>query len=509
MNTTAFKAIFAGILSCFIIYPEHIRAQEPGTIPWTPKSSGDLRAATISVPSKYSSIALDPSVHKVNVPEGWTASVFFAGSRLGKPRFMSWGPDSVLFVANMNAGNVLALPDVNRDGIADTMIVAAGGFSYGHDVRFWGDTMYVCQEAGIVKLWRSDKSSYVFNNRVTVVDKSSQPNQTGGNHRTRTLVVDTLRRKFVVSVGSRGNADRELNRAIIEEYEFDGSGRHTVATGVRNAVGLTLHPRTGAIWANNNGSDNQGNDVPPEWVDIVRDGGFYGYPYAYHYQRYFTFTGDYQDLLPITRADSMLVQSMVPPAALVTSHCAPMALVFTDFTPIEEHRYGAFMAMRGSWNRNPLSGAKIVFLEFDNDADTIANVVRDFCTGFINDTTNVATRWGRPVGLAVSADGSVFVSVDEGKQMILKLTPPKGVASVRGTTEVQPVVYPNPANENITIECGPSLGRIRMVSALGNVVIDVPLEHRSVTIDTRNLPSGMYTLHVPGYSAPTNVVVVH
>ena len=82
-------------------------------------------------------------------------------------------------------------------------------------------------------------------------------------------------------------ADRESTRALIEEFEWDGTGRRTYASGVRNAVGMTLHPRTGKLWANNNGSDRQGNNIPPEWVDIVRDQGFYGYPVAYNHQVWF------------------------------------------------------------------------------------------------------------------------------------------------------------------------------------------------------------------------------
>ncbi|MBC8124445.1 MAG: PQQ-dependent sugar dehydrogenase, partial [Candidatus Kapabacteria bacterium] len=363
-----------------LVAPLTVTGQEPGTIPWTPKDGGDLVRNTITVHPKYAALALSPTQNQVSIPRGWTASVFFAGSALDKGRFMSWGPDSVLFVANMNRGNILALPDVNRDGIADTSIVAAQGFSTGHDVRFWRDTMFVSQESGVVKLWRTDPTKYVYDQRQIIIDKASQVNQIGGNHRTRTLVIDTIRMKLYVSVGSRGNADRESNRALIEEYEMDGSGRRVFTQGTRNAVGMTLHPRTGKLWANNNGSDNQGNNVPPEWVDIVRDGGFYGYPFAYHFRRWYSFAGDYSDLLPITQADTSMLQKMTAPAALVDAHCAPMALVFTENNARAEHQYGAFMAMRGSWNRNPPSGAKIVFLAFDNDQDTIANSVRDFCT---------------------------------------------------------------------------------------------------------------------------------
>ena len=493
-------------LLCLLTLPTLIApliafGQEPGTIPWTPKDGGDLVQNSISVPSKFSALTLSPTLNQVSIPRGWTASVFFAGAALDKGRFMSWGPDSVLFVANMNRGNILALPDADGDGIADTSIVAAQGFSTGHDVRFWRDTMFVSQESGVVKLWRTDLSKYVYDQRQIIIDKAVQPNQIGGNHRTRTLVLDTIRMKLFLSVGSRGNADRESNRGLIEEYEMDGSGGRVYALGTRNAVGMTLHPRTGKLWANNNGSDNQGNNVPPEWVDIVRDGGFYGYPFAYHFRRFYPFTGDYSDLLPITQADTALIQRMAAPAALVDAHCAPMSLVFTENGARPEHQYGAFMAMRGSWNRNPPSGAKIVFLAFDNDQDTIANSVRDFCTGFITDTTNIGSRWARPVGLAVSAGGSVFITSDDTKQFILKVTPPR-TTDVLDEDRSSFEMYPNPAGEFVECEMLSSGSTIRVYNGLGKIIDESAVASDRVRFNTSAWPNGTYIFSSGSMSHP-------
>jgi len=462
-------------------------------IPWTPKDRTDLVAVSIEVPARFSSLGLNPSQHVVRLPKGWSASVFAAGQMFNKPRFMAWGPNSTLFVANMNGNNILAMPDKDRDGVADTIIVAAKGFSLGHDVRFWRDTMFVCQEAGVVKLWRSDTSTLVYDKRVTVVDKASQPNQTGGGHRTRTLVVDTLAMKLYVSVGSKGNADREADRACIEEYNYDGTGRRIYADGVRNAVGMTLHPRTGRVWANNNGSDNQGNNIPPEWVDIVRESGFYGYPIGYHVGNWFPFTGDYQDLRPHTAKDSASMNRMAAPAALVDAHSAPMALVFTDPGVTPGYDNGAFMAMRGSWNRTPPSGAKIIFLRFDSDQDTIANVVEDFCTGFITDTNNAATRWARPVGLALGADGSVYVSIDDGKQSIIKFTPP-AVSGIGDAPGQGAVLHPNPAADAVSLSLTDHVYKISVMNYQGSMqyLHHVELGERTHRIDLSTWPSGAY-----------------
>jgi glucose/arabinose dehydrogenase len=483
-------------------------AQEPGSIPWTPKVSGGLVSTAIAVPERFRAIAIDSEKQRLNIPVGWTASVFAAGTELLKPRFMAWGPDSVLFVANMNRNNILALPDRNRDGIADTVVIAARGFTTGHDVRFWRDTMFVAQEASVVKLWRSDPATLIFDQRVTVIDKSSQPNQIGGGHRTRTLVVDTNAMKLYVSVGSRGNADRETNRAVIEEYNYDGSGRRVFASGVRNAVGMTLHPRTGMLWANNNGSDNQGNNIPPEWVDIVREEGFYGYPFAYHFRRIFNLTGEYGDLLPLTRNDTLALARMQPPAALVDAHSAPMALVFVEQTPIATHRYSAFMALRGSWNRTPPSGAKIVRLEFDSDEDTIANAVHDFCTGFITDTNDAATRWGRPVGLALAADGSVYISSDDIKNMIIKLTPPRVTSVGDDATMPLPTVTPNPASTSVRIDNVAPGDHVSIVDLQGNTVLEESVTSDRVTVSVATLATGVYAVRTTGVRRTVTVPLV-
>ncbi len=488
-----------------------LAAQAQNTIPWTPVRKGDLRQVSIAVPQRYSSIALNPALHYVRLPDGWTASVFAAGSAFNKPRFMSWGPKGTLFVANMNGNNILALPDADSDGIADTVIIAARGFSLGHDVRFWRDTMFVSQEAGVVKLWRSDTSTMIYDKRITVIDKAAQPNQTGGGHRTRTLVIDTNAMKLYVSVGSRGNADRESDRACIEQYNYDGTDRRTYASGARNSVGMTLHPRTGKLWANNNGSDNQGNNIPPEWVDIVRDGGFYGYPIGYHYRNWYPFTGDYQDLKPHTKADSMNMLHMEMPAALVEAHSAPMALVFSQEGMPAGYESGAFMALRGSWNRTPPSGAKIVYLRFDDDQDTIANEVEDFCTGFIRDTNSADTRWARPVGLALSTEGSVFVSLDDGKQCILKLTPPK-VSSVSTSNRQQFELWPNPAQQYVSVRLFEAPLQVHVVDVHGVVMYseeNVNAATHQVRVPVDGWPAGAYCVAVrttKGISARTLII---
>ncbi len=469
-----------------------VRAQ--GDIPWTPVVDTGLVRTTITVPPQFAGLGLDPQRHVVFIPRGWTAHVYFAGSALDKPRFLDWGPDSVLYVADMDRNAVYALPDLDGDGVADEAVIAARTTAVCGDVKFYRDTMYTAAEAGVVRRWRSAGIGYNYDQSTIVVNKTQQPDQTGGNHRTRTVVLDSVHGKLYLSVGSRGNADREPTRAVIEEYAWDGSDRTVYARGVRNAVGMTLHPRTGVLWANNNGSDLQGDNIPPEWIDIVRPNGFYGYPIAYHQQNWFNFSAPgYSDLLPITASDSSDVNAMVPPAALVWAHCAPMELEWSHPGMPDRWKNGLFVVLRGSWNRSPVSGAKVVFLEFDSDQDTIANAVHEFCTGFIIDSNRVDTRWARPVGMALAADGSVYISSDDLHAFILKLTPPTPVSVDEGSVGyIDLHAVPNPADDHVTITAPVSSGTVEVIDGQGRVMLQGALQDHAATIPTSSLPTGVY-----------------
>ena len=411
-----------GIMISLMFLASHSFAQSlPASVHMTPIKKTALSRVDIAVPEKFKTAFTQN--HTLNVPPGYTAQVYYAG-RLNKPRFFAWGPDSVLFVANKTSGEIIALPDRNRDGIADTAIVAASGFHLSHDLAFYNGAMYVAEERRVVKCTDPDIQGVYRTKSVFIDNIMEGARQPGGGHDTRTIVFDPLKKKMYLSIGSSCNVCREEYRALIEEFNDDGSGRRPYATGIRNAVGMTLH--NGLLWAVNNGSDWQGDDIPPEWFDVVRDGGFYGHPFAYAHGVYFDFNAhqEYHDLLPLTDEDSARVRSMVPPAALVQAHSAPMAIVFSNASFPEQFRYGAFVAYRGSWNRTLRTGYKIVFMKLRHDGDTTVQYVTDVVTGFQKDGGNsYADIWGRPVGLAVDQRGNLYVGSDDITQCILIVSP--------------------------------------------------------------------------------------
>jgi hypothetical protein len=272
---------------------------------------------------------------------------------------------------------------------------------------------------------------------------------------------------------------------------------------------MAMHPVTNRLWANNNGSDQQGNEIPPEWIDIVRENGFYGHPFVYGIGTWFNFnTGGYESLLPITATDSAKVATLVPPAALIRAHSAPMALQFLNSKFGEELQQGFLSALRGSWNTtNPrdFRGYKVIYGHLSSAQDTTVDYVADFCSGFITDTIN-RVFWGRPVGMAIDADGKVYISSDEGNRIILVMTPEPDVT---GVTEEKIVlssatVYPNPAKSNITLAISLSQSAnvtISVYDITGKQIIFVPNQWldagtHNLDFDVDDLAGGLYVVKI-------------
>lgn len=460
----------------------------------TPINQVPLQTVDVQVPQKFRTTM--PSNYKVQLPNGWQARIFYAGG-LAKPRFLAFDGKGVLHVADYNNGKVYALPDKDNDGIADTVITAADNFTLSHDVKFYNGNMYVTEERKVWKLSDADGNG-VYEQRVIFIDGIAEgAAQPGGGHRTRTITFDSLNQKVYLSIGSLCNVCREDFRAVIEEYNIDGTGKRIFATGVRNAVGMTMHPVTHRLWANNNGSDRQGSQIPPEWFDIVRDGGFYGYPFAYGNKTYFNFNAhpDYQAMLPITAVDSAKVDRMVFPAAQLEAHSAPMALTFLNNKFPQPMLNGMITALRGSWDSpQDYRGYKLSYIHFSSAIDTTADYTNDFCSGFLTDTVN-RVFWARPVGLAINERGSVFMSSDEGNRFIMEIyqtNPPSGLNELK--REYNFTLFPNPANNLMMVKSETPLHSITIFDAQGKLVGEYNTEHSTEwSIDTSIYAAGLYS----------------
>jgi glucose/arabinose dehydrogenase len=231
----------------------------------------------------------------------------------------------------------------------------------------------------------------------------------GYNHWTRNVIFNPAGTKMYVTVGSSTNAtpEQDARRAAIHEYNPDGSGHRVFASGLRNPVGLAYFPGSNTLWTTVNERDHLGDDLVPDFMTSVRDGGFYGWPYSY--------IGSHIDPT-VTPQRPDLVAAAQTPDVLLPSHSAALGLLFyTGSQFSREFANSAFVALHGSINRSKLSGFRVVRVPFDGGKPS--GPPEDFLSGFIARDDDQKEVWGRPVGLLQMPDGSLLVSDDGGNRV--------------------------------------------------------------------------------------------
>ncbi len=313
---------------------------------------------------------------ELHAPPGFQVATF---AHVSDARFMAVGPDGAVYVSEPELGQVLRLVDTGR-GVADSIIVFASGLDGPHGLAFHGGALYIAGHTGVVRIAGGTRT--VLNHYTG-----------GGGHTTRTIVFggppDSA---MYVSIGSSCNlcVEKDSDRAVVMRYDTDGSHGRVFARGLRNAVGLAISPATGALWATVNERDNiepNHENLPPDRLDIVTDGGDYGWPYCY---------GNH---VPNPEYhDPVRCQRETPPVLGFQAHSAPLGLTF--------YRGDILVAFHGSWNRRIPTGAKVVRVHLDGGTPVGYD---DFITGW---QRNNGSRWGRPVDVIVARDGSVLVSDD-------------------------------------------------------------------------------------------------
>ena len=380
----------------------------------------------------------------LNLPPGFKVKLF--SDQVDKARFMAWDDQGVLHIANMKTqrgnqwrpasgrqGTVLALPDRDGDGRADTVYKVADDFHWPHSVAFYQGALFVADDDAIYRLEDRDADGF-YEERAVFAEVPGFMGR-ASEHVTHTLVFDEANDKLYFHVGSSCDLCREDDpeRSTIIQMNTDGTGRRIFASGLRNSIGLDLHPVTGELWGAGNGHDREGRDLPPEWITPLRDGHFYGWPLAYAYQVWTDFSiGSYRRaIFPLTAADSLLVASMERPVALVPAHLAPMALHFYEhdqFPP--QYRHAAFVAFRaGVLGNDPGYKVMVLFAEPDGSNARIA----DFLTGF-RPNPNGRTVWGKPVGLITDEAGGLYVTSDDLTQAVFRIE----ASPLQGTWESPP-----------------------------------------------------------------------
>ena len=336
------------------------------------------------------------------IPAGFRISRF-TPVPIGPIRFMAFSPDGVLFVSmpsrtglysgNRSGGAVFALPDRDRDGKVDEVTpVITGLNNLPHGLAFYDGYLYIAAETSV------SRYSYLGDGNLGAREMIVE-NLPKAGHVSRTVGFGPSN-KMYVSIGSSCNVceEKEQQRAVVMEYTPDGSGGRVFAEGTRNAVGFVFHPVTGEIWATENGRDALGDDLPPDEINIFREGRHYGWPFCYGKR---IPDPAFNDPSKCTATEESLHD--------IQAHSAPLGLRFIDSPEFPEEWQGDLLvAYHGSWNRREPTGYKVVRMAVDGS--TIISE-EDFIHGWLLES---GTSLGRPVDLIFDPeDGALYISDDK------------------------------------------------------------------------------------------------
>ncbi len=303
-----------------------------------------------------------------------------------------------------SANRITLLRDTNNDGVADLRKVFISGLNSPFGMALARDALYVANTDAVVKFPYTPGQTEITQAGQEVLTLPGGPIN---HHWTKNLIASADETKLFVTVGSNSNvAERgmevEAGRAAIWEVDLQSGTHRIYAGGLRNPNGMAWEPDTGMLWTVVNERDEIGSDLVPDYLTSVKDGGFYGWPYSYFGQHV-------DSRVKPERPD--LVHTAISPDYALGPHTASLGLVFSGAQNVSTtFSQGMFIGQHGSWNRNPRSGYKVIFVPFVGGKPTNAAPV-DVLTGFVNDD---GKAYGRPVGVALDKGGALLVADDVG-----------------------------------------------------------------------------------------------
>jgi glucose/arabinose dehydrogenase len=358
-------------------------------------------------------------------PAGFKVDLYADG--LSNPRLIRTAPNGDMFLAESAAGEIKVVRGVRADGRATLVKRFASGLKKPFGIAFYppGDAprwVYVANTDSVVRFpYQSGDLLARGPAEKVVPNLPGGGHLRGGGHWTRDVAFSRDGKTMFVSVGSRSNNDEtdgnaaEFHRADVLAFDVsspnlpDGKNLRVYASGIRNAVGIAVHPRSGELWASVNERDSLGDNLVPDYITHVEPGGFYGWPWYY--------LGGHQDPRHAGKHPELAAKVIVPDV-LLQPHDASLEMTFYDGGQFPaEYRGDIFAAQHGSWNRKVRCGYEVVRVPMHGQTRA-SGEYEDFLTGFVSPQGDV---WGRPVGVAVAKDGALMVT-DDGSNSIWRVS---------------------------------------------------------------------------------------
>ncbi|ROL72144.1 sorbosone dehydrogenase [Pseudomonas chlororaphis] len=302
-----------------------------------------------------------------------------------------------------SANRITLLRDQDHDGVAETRTVLIDQLNSPFGMTLVGNDLYVADTDRLLRFPYRTGDTQISVAPTKVVDL---PGGTLNHHWTKNVIASKDGSKLYVTVGSNSNVgenglDQEQGRAAIWEVDRASGQQRIFASGLRNPNGLAWEPHSGQLWTAVNERDEIGSDLVPDYITSVQDGAFYGWPFSYY--------GQHVDVR-VTPQNPQQVAKAIAPDYAVGPHTASLGLAFAEGSQLPApFTQGAFIGQHGSWNRQPHSGYKVIFVPFANGKPQGAPI--DLLTGFLNADEKAM---GRPVGVAMDKQGALLVADDVG-----------------------------------------------------------------------------------------------
>lgn len=425
------------IAACFFtaaLFPQVNNAQNTSNVRtgqaaftnWKEEKPGVARKITLAdLPQPFATKSADNDATIVPRPSnvwpqtlpGFKVELYATG--LNNPRLIRTAPNGDLFVAESKAGDIRVFRGITKDGKLERSAIFATGLDLPFGIAFYPpgpnpQWVYVGNTGSVVRFpYHNGDMKATGHSQMIVPDIPPGGHLRGGGHWTRDIAFSPDGKTMFVSVGSHSNHDdadthpQERHRADILAYTPEGKDFRIYAYGIRNPVGMAIDPTTGQLWASVNERDTLGNNLVPDYITHIQQGGFYGWPWFYmggHWDP--TLKGKHPELK----------DKVITPDVLIQPHSASLEMTFYEGHQFPAQYSGdAFAAEHGSWNKKIRAGYEVVLVPMKNGH--ASGAYEDFVTGFVLPNGDV---WGRPVGVAVAKDGSLLFT-DDGSNSIWRV----------------------------------------------------------------------------------------